>query len=508
MSAMPSLTIRSTSSRLLLVGSVCALAGVLAAACTPEDRNYGSSGGAGGSTNSASSSSGGGEGGATTSSVSSSSGTPLNPGEIVSAYYYDNPSSLLFSLSVDPNGDSLLAGRFSDIINFGDKPLVDMGNSDIFIARHGRDDKLLFSQSYGSAGFGGSVHGGLSPAGNIFLSGDISDMTSIKIEGNLFTGPGMWHVGLERLGSPLLYANAITTTGNSYVTPYDVAATTNDLAVHVGFYGGSITVGQIPLNSAGDTDGYIFKLDALGQVAWVRSIGGIGHDNISAIEIDANGDNYVAGYFTDTLMLAAGGNGVTSAGGSDIFVGKLGPAGLPKWIRRFGGIGEEFIFGTLAVSPQGDVIVASSVAGEINVEDIFLPAAGESDIVIAKYATDGTLVWAKRYGDAAFQFVESIAVDPSGNIILTGNFQGAIDFGSGPLVNSAPGGVYAGYIAKLDSNGKQIFARAFEGQTDGLRVVADGNQSILLAGTATNIKLDGVSPYLPGGGIFMARIAP
>lgn len=510
MSLAPFLKIRSTFSRLLCAWSACTMAGIIATACTPEDRNYGSPGGAGGasSTASAVSSSGGGEGGATTGSSSSSSGTPFNPGDIISTQYYDNPSSLLFSLSIDANGDSLLAGRFSESINFGDMPLIDMGNSDIFIARHSRDDKLLFSRSYGSAGFAGVVHGNLSPQGGIFLAGDISDMTSLKIEGNLFTGPGVWQAGLERLGSPLLYANAITTSGNSYITPYGVAAATGDLAVYVGFFSGSITIGQTTLATPSDTDGYIFKADALGQVAWARAVGGTGHDNVSAVATDANGDNYIAGYFTGSMMLAAGGNGVQSAGGSDIFVAKLGPAGGPKWIRRIGGIGEEFIFGTLAVAPNGDVIVASRANDEITVEGTVLPAAGESDIFIARYATDGTLQWARRYGDGANQFVESIATDASGNILITGYFQGMIDFGAGALVGPPPGNIYAGYIAKLDPNGSQIFGRVFEGQLDGLRVAADGNQSILLAGTATNLSFDAGTSFLPTGGIFLARIAP
>lgn len=513
MFATRSLTIRSTSSRLGFVCSTCTIAGVLAAACTPEDRNYGSSGGAGGSSSSVatSSSSGGGEGGeggTTSSSSSSSSGTPANPGDIIATQYFDSPNSLLFTLSVDPNGDSLLAGRFNNVINFGDMPLIDQGNGDIFIARHGRDDQLLFSKAYGSAGSAGVVQGSAGPKGNIFLTGDISDMTSLSIEGNVLTGPGAWQMGLDRLGSPALYANVVKTSGNAFIAPYGVAATANDIAVHVGFFGEMINVGQFDLMSAGDTDGYIFKLDSLGQVAWARAVGGMGHENVSAIAIDANGDNYIAGYFNGSMMLAAGGNGITSAGGSDIFVGKLGPAGAPKWIRRLGGIGEEFIFGTLAVAPNGDVIVASRANDAIDVEGTVLPPAGQSDIFIARYATDGTLLWAKRYGDTSDQFVESIVTDVDGNIILTGNFQGAIDFGSGPLVNSSPVGAYAGYVAKLDPNGNQIFGRVFEGQTDGLRVAADGNQSILLAGTATNINLDGVTSYLPMGGIFMARIAP
>jgi hypothetical protein len=513
MSATPSLAFRPHSSRILLACLAFAIPGALAVACTPADRNYNATGGAGGSAStsvsgsSSSSSSGGGEGGTTTSSSSSSSssGVPLNPGDIISTQYFDNNSSLVFCLKVDPNGDTFLAGRFGDVINFGDMPLIDMGNTDIFIARHTRDDKLIFSQSYGSAGFAGVVQGGLTPKGNIFMTGDISDMTSMTFGGSLLKGPGAWHVGLDRFGKQVLYDLMISPQGTAYVAPYAVASTLNESAVYVGYFGEAINIGQTPLTSAGDTDGYIFKTDTLGQIAWAKSVGGSGHDNISALAIDGSGDNYVAGYFTETMMVGGVANPITSVGGSDIFVAKFGPAGAAKWVRQIGGPGQEFIFGTLDVGPGGEVVVASRANEDVLVEGVTLPAGGQSDIFIVKYGTDGTLKWAKRLGDAGDQYIESIVIDSDGNIILTGQFNGSIDFGAGPVMAPPNGG---GYLAKLDPNGNQIFARVFSGLTDGLRVAADGKHSILLAGSATNISFELGTSYLPTGGVFLARFAP
>jgi len=204
-------------------------------------------------------------------------------------------------------------------------------------------------------------------------------------------------------------------------------------------------------------------------------------------------------------MLGAGGNAVTSAGGSDVFVAKLGMGGLTKWIRRIGGIGEEFIFGTLAVAPNGDVVVASTAVGEISVENMVLPPGGESDVYIARYSTDGTLIWANRYGGPGNQFLDSLAVDSAGNILLTGQFDGSIDFGSGPLMAPPNGGAY---LAKLDPTGKPIFTRAISGQLGAIRVAADGLMSILLAGTGANVSFELGTSMLPNGGLFLARIAP
>lgn len=480
----------------------------IAAGCSPEERVYDATGGGGASPSSSSSSSSGGEGGGTSSSSasssSSSSGNPVKPGDLLSSQYFDSDMTLLFDLSVDMAGNSLLVGRFTGNLDFGSGPLGDAGNGDIFLARHGRDDKLILAKSYGGPGSAGIVRGTASPQGTMFVAGDISDMTSISFGGGTLMGPGVWQVGLGATASPLIFETMIPT-GMSYLSPYQVAAGTNDASVFVGFYNGVLSIPGNNLMSLGDTDGYMIKYDPTGQIAWTRSVGGMGHDNISGVAITPDDSIYVTGYFTDSFMLGASGMGVMSAGGSDIFVAKFGPAGLPKWIRRIGGMSEEFIFGTIAVARNGDVVVASRAVGEISVESTVLPAVGECDIFIARYNTDGMLQWAQRYGDPANQFVDAITVDTDGNILLTGPFEGSMDFGSGPLM-APPGG--GAYLAKLDPAGNPIFTRAIGGQMDAIRVAADGVSSVLLAGTGRNVTFELGMTKLPNGGIFLTRFAP
>lgn len=495
----------ATSSRLLFGFFALITPAWFLAACTPTEREYGATGG-GGSSSSSSTSSSSGDGGATTSSSSSSSsGSPALPGDVIHSSYFPNTNALLFDLDVDGNGDSLLAGRFSNVLDFGDGALVDVGAGDIFIARHDRNDKLLFSKSYGSAGPAGVIRGKVSPKGAIYLSGDISDMSAMSFGGSQLKGPGVWQVALGALGSPVAFDLMIGHDMMSYLAPYGVAATYGESSIFTGFYGGSITVNQTSFISAGDSDGYIIKFDSAGQITWAKSIGGIGHDNISAVAVDAVDNNYITGYFTDSIMLGPNAMAITSAGGSDIFVGKLGPAGLPKWVRRIGGPGEEFIYDTIGIGPNGEVVVASRASDVIEAEATMLPPAGGSDVFIAKYSTDGTLAWAKRYGDGLNQFVDSLAVDSEGNILVTGTFEGVIDFGAGPLMAPPNGGAY---LAKLDPTGKLIFNRVISGQIDALRVAADGAMSILLAGSGANISFELGKTDLPTGGVFLTRIAP
>jgi hypothetical protein len=61
--------------------------------------------------------------------------------------------------------------------------------------------------------------------------------------------------------------------------------------------------------------------------------------------------------------------------------------------------------------------------------------------------SDGTHLWSKGYGDqSGEQSGAGIAVSASGDVVLTGTFGGAIDFGAGALTSA--GGLDV-FIAKL-----------------------------------------------------------
>ncbi len=69
------------------------------------------------------------------------------------------------------------------------------------------------------------------------------------------------------------------------------------------------------------------------------------------------------------------------------------------------------------------------------------------------------VIWSKRFGDFAPQYVTDVEVDAAGNIFVVGTFQGAIDFGSGiPITASAD---YDAFIAKLDPDGNELWSRRF-----------------------------------------------
>ena len=54
----------------------------------------------------------------------------------------------------------------------------------------------------------------------------------------------------------------------------------------------------------------------------------------------------------------------------------------------------------------------------------------------------GKHLWSKRLGDESIQSISAPAVDASGNVIITGGFRGAVDFGGGVLTSAGMVDIY------------------------------------------------------------------
>jgi hypothetical protein len=93
------------------------------------------------------------------------------------------------------------------------------------------------------------------------------------------------------------------------------------------------------LNYAGDKDGFISKLDSSGNFMWAKGLGGIYPDFGNDILVDASGNIFTTGGFTDTVDFdpGAGTYNLISNGGMDIFISKLDSSGNFVWAKQAGG---------------------------------------------------------------------------------------------------------------------------------------------------------------------------
>jgi hypothetical protein len=117
----------------------------------------------------------------------------------------------------------------------------------------------------------------------------------------------------------------------------------------------------------------------------------------------------------------------------------------------------------VAVDSAGNVYLTGNFAGTRDFDPgpgvYNLTSVGTEDQFVAKYTSDGSLLWAQRAGsNPAPNILGSgswLALDSAGNIYLTGTFQGTIDVGTTTLSSA---GQWDIYVAKLDSTGTFLWA--------------------------------------------------
>jgi hypothetical protein len=175
------------------------------------------------------------------------------------------------------------------------------------------------------------------------------------------------------------------------------------------------------------------KLDASGAHQWSRSFGdAAGGSGGNAVAVDGSGSIAITGRFGGVVDF--GGGPITGVAG-DVFVAKYGAGGAHQWSRGLGGTGSDDGFG-IAMDGPGNVVVTGYFNGTVDFGDGPRTSAGENDIFVAKYsAVGGIHEWSQRFGNTDYDTGYDVAVDGSGNVLVTGDFRLAVDFGGGPLVS-------------------------------------------------------------------------
>ena len=88
----------------------------------------------------------------------------------------------------------------------------------------------------------------------------------------------------------------------------------------------------------------------------------------------------------------------------------------------------------VAVDGAGDVVVVGYLQNAVDLGTGLLRSAGYGDLFVAKYSgASGAALWVRQAGSTMEDRAKGVAIDSSGNIVVTGAFQGTIDLGGGPL---------------------------------------------------------------------------
>gem|GEM_PF-419515 len=352
-----------------------------------------------------------------------------------------------------------------------------VGSKARFLSQLDSVGNLLWTKQLGGSGTASATAIARDALGNLLVTGSLNGTVDFD------PGPGTFNLASGFLSTDvfvakysttgeLIWANRILGPGGSRVhfgTDLTVDSAGNVYVtglfetVTLDFDWGAGTSNQ---TSAGARDGFVLKLNSLGNFVWARRFGGTGDDRGESIAVDSGGNIYVGGSFSGVADFGLGGTAYTlvSAGGTDAFLFKLTPSGDFAWAHRMGGSRPDTIHSVLLGA--GDTIIAGGTfSGLVDFDpgDAVATLSGSivPNVFLAKYGGNGGLMWARSFSgrDSGSSNLESLATDGQGNLYALGSFSGTFDFDPGSETAYVSGGGV--FLAKLDVDGAYEWARAF-----------------------------------------------
>jgi hypothetical protein len=243
------------------------------------------------------------------------------------------------------------------------------------------------------------------------------------------------------------------------------------------------------------------------STAWSRALGRFTGTSggNSSVVADGAGNVYVAGSFAGTLDL--GGGALTSAGALDVLVASYTAAGVLRWAQRLGGAGADSATG-LAADSDGNLYLVGGFEGPVSFGGDTLTSAGAADVFVVSLSSGGAHRWSRRFGSYGEDVSGGVAVDGAANVAVTGRFAGSIDFGGGSL---AAEGSSDGFIATFTGAGAHRWSRRFgSDDAQGTGVASDSTGNVYVSGRFRGSASFGGGTLLSTGGFdaFVVSLDP
>ena len=294
-----------------------------------------------------------------------------------------------------------------------------------------------------------------------------------------------------------VYSTAILTDDNGNLYTLGYFSGTHDFDPGPGVYN---------IASKGSTDIYILKTDPGGNFLWAGSMGGTGEEIGFSMVRDINGNIFISGRFQFTADLdpGAGTQNRTAQKYQDMFICKLNSTGNFLWAVTIPGIAIDNA-NFLSADNNGNVIMTGNFTGYVDFNPgvataILYSEEPYTDVFVLKIDAAGNFVWVKQVQIELLGFVFDIAADPSGNVYVTGNFRGTVDFdpnGGEHLLTS--NGDLDVFILKLDDGGNFLWVENFggAGMDDGTSIDVDNMGNVYATGDfSQTVDFD------PGPGVY------
>lgn len=365
-----------------------------------------------------------------------------------------SPAEAWSEIAVDAFGAIYITNPFYDTMTLGagepnETTLTSAGIEDILIAKYTTEGMLLWAKQAGGVERNRSTEIAIDGLGHSYVSGFLMGSATFgpgEANETVLTAAGSSDIFVAKYGVDGSLVWVRQAGGVGFSSGRGIAVDLSGNSHVMGWFGDSATFGIGETNettiSSESVDVFLAKYDTEGMLLWVTNSNGCTLVDGSRVALDTIGNSYVTGSFEGSATFGSGEANetmLTAAGASDIFIAKYDVSGMLVWARRAGGSQYDMGY-SLAVDASGNSHVTGSFAGtatwglgETNQTVLSSTGNTDSDIFVASYNNDGTLLGARRAGGSRYDAGGGIAIGASGDVYVTGRFHESATFGEAEL---------------------------------------------------------------------------
>ncbi len=267
--------------------------------------------------------------------------------------------------------------------------------------------------------------------------------------------------------------------------------------------GGYILVGQRGEYSDGFIQGYLVKLNSIGNIEWTLTVGANNYANLYSVQQTSDGGYIAAGVqsisvsdhspllvkinssggiqwskyysgnnwdeFSSVRQTSDGGYILTGhamsfgAGGQDMYIIKTNSVGDTLFTNVIGGTSYDYGDCAIQTLDSNYAVLGNTLS---------FGAGGSYDASIIKLNALGHIIWAKTYGGTGDEKAGNLVQTSNGSFVFTG------------FTNSAGSGGYDIFLIKTNSNGDTLWTKTYGGpQADyGNSVAITSDKGYIISG--------------------------
>ena len=329
-----------------------------------------------------------------------------------------------YGVATDSNGNVYISG-YTD----GSVDGANQGSLDAWVAKYNTSGTLLWKRQLGTSANDVSYGVATDSNGDVYISGD----TDGSIDGS---NQGLTDAWVAKYNS-----------SGVLIGKRQLGTSTNDMSRGVAtdskgnFYISGFTAGSLGSTNQGPWDAWVAKYNSSGTLVWKRQLGTSVDDVSKGVATDGDGNVYISGFTQGSLAGAFQGGGLE--GTYDAWVAKYNSSGTLVWKRQLGTSSTDTSNG-VATDSSGNVYISGQSYGSLGGSN-----QGLGDAWVAKYNSSGTLLWKRQLGTSSQDASNSVATDSNGNVYMSGFTTDSLE--------GANQGSFDAWVAKYNSNGALLW---------------------------------------------------